>query len=166
MKLFVLGGLSHKNESWVLDVCKSFDSEYECVPVFYDHWKNESSINFELECKKLRDLVANEKSYALFAKSAGVLVVLKTVFEYDIKPLQCFFIGTPYTYSHKIKMPLEEFAYAIPLRTTFIQNEFDPACSYEKLVQILKNKFPILNIPDAASHDYDIAILKQMMRSF
>lgn len=166
MKLFILGGLSHKNQEWITQVADSFAKQFECVVITYDHWKDESSIDYEHESKKLHAILKNEKQYAIFAKSAGILLTLKTIFDFDLKPTQCFFVGTPYVYSHKVKMPFEQLIYAIPLRSVFIQNEFDPACSYKKLVELLNGKFPILNIPEAASHDYDIETLKQMIKSF
>ena len=155
--IYLAGGHRH-NKDWIEEVKRRFDSFSTGQILYYDHWESGAKmIDWENEAKKLAELVKDRDDYFVFAKSVGSILALKTISEGVFKPQKAIFCGLPYSLGKKEEVDKVLAGLSVP--TVFIQNEFDPVCSHEKLEQVLEENKPanyqlIKNSGDD-THDYE-----------
>ncbi|HLC32429.1 MAG TPA: hypothetical protein VJJ82_01245 [Candidatus Nanoarchaeia archaeon] len=153
-KIVLLGGNSHENKDWIERISRLLPVPTHTV--VYKHWKNNAQlINLDAESLRLEQL----KPAVVFAKSAGILVTLKGVFERKIAPTYCIFAGVPLHWSEKNNFPLLQWLMKWNIPTTFIQNSHDPTCSAEELKELLNEcqvKNHKLTTLRGETHDYPV----------
>ena len=152
MHIIYLAGNWHGNRDWIEGVKRRFDTFSTGQILYYGHWQSGGRmIDWEKEAKKLGELVKDRDDYFVFAKSVGTILALKTIDQGVFKPKKAIFCGIPYH--------LAQRGGILVIPTIFIQNEFDPACSHEKLNQALqKNKpmdYQLIKNPDNNTHSYE-----------
>jgi len=172
MKIIYLSGNSLNNKIWINKVKTEFGVFSEGDILFYDHWENGGKwISLEKENKKLKELVKGQSNYNIFAKSIGTILTLKGIDDGYLKPKKIVFCGVPYQAGLKENLPINEYLKTLTIPVIFIQNEFDPAGSYEDLEEILRNNPPknyqLVKIPNNSTHDYeDYESLKKITKKF
>lgn len=139
MNIILLGGNSKKNKDWLLQLAEYFKSYFnEIVVQNYAHWDTDSnSIDIESEVQRLSETTAKNQPYVIFAKSIGVVLVLKAVYEGKINPKQCVFVGTAVNLAHKLGYEIDIWFKDYNIPTLLIQNNNDPAVSSVELKNIL-----------------------------
>ena len=152
--IILLGGNSNENKDWIERISRSLP--FPTHTVVYEHWKNNAQlINLDTEVDRLGQLAPT----IVFAKSAGILVTLKGVFDRKISPELCIFAGMPLHWSKKNNFPLSQWLLNWKIPTTFIQNSHDPACSAEELNELLKTsnvRNPKVIVLRGETHDYPV----------
>lgn len=150
MHIIYLPGNSASNKDWIEKVKAEFDHFSTGEILYYDHWQTgQKWLNLEAEFRKLAALVKGQKDYFVFAKSAGTGLALKNILEKKFSPQKAIFCGFP---------TVRYLEYPLP-PTIFVQNEFDPVCSFAELEKALLAAPPahyrLIKNPDIHSHDYD-----------
>lgn len=100
---------------------------------------DEPVIDLEKELARLIKNIDLSKDYAIFAKSAGVALALKGVFENKIKPTACVFAGAPIFWARANDFAIDKWLKDFSLPTLFIQQTQGPAISSKELAEVLKN---------------------------
>lgn len=162
MHIIYLGGGSVRNKDWIENVKLNFDSFSTGDILYYDYWiSGDKNINFEIETRKLIELVKHKKDYCIFAKSIGSILALKCIYKKIINPKKLIICGLPFSFDlNNLSVP-----------TTFIQNEFDPLFSFSELENILqKNKvkdYTLIKNTGIDTHDYeDFEMLSITIKNF
>ncbi len=175
MEAILLPGESEQSKGWVeslQEMCREDFSETDIL--YYSHWDvsddSEAIMDIELEAQKLAQLVRGKKRYRLFAKSAGVIVALQAIQNYDIRPQKCIFAGTPVHWAKKNDFEVGELVDSLTIPITFIQKTDDPVGSYALLREIVESaELPKKQFIEVAgqNHDYtDIDFLvKEELRA-
>lgn len=150
MHIIYLPGNSAGNKDWIEKVKAKFDKFSAGEILYYDHWQTgQKWLNLTAESAKLAKMVEGQKDYFVFAKSAGCGLALKNIFEKKFNPQKAIFCGFP---------TVRYLEYPLP-PTIFVQNGFDPVCSFEKLAKALAAvtpvNFKLIKNPGIHSHDYD-----------
>lgn len=150
MHIIYLPGNSPSNKGWIEKIKAEFDSFSTGEILYYDHWQTaEKWINLAAESQKLAEMVKDQKDYFVFAKSAGTILALKNIFEKKFNPKKAIFCGLPTTRHLKL----------LTIPTIFIQNEFDPVCSFAELEKTLQAApsadYRLIKNPGNHTHDYD-----------
>jgi len=167
MNIIYLPGNSVNNKIWIEKVKERFDEFSEGEILNYDHWQSgEKWINIESESFKLAEMVKDKNDYFVFAKSIGSVLALKNIYEGSFKPLKIVFCGHPYR-----ALTNNDYLKSLKIPTLFIQNEFDPVYSYEKLEKTLSENSPsdyrIIKNADVDTHNYeDLEMLAKTTKEF
>lgn len=173
MNLILLpGSRRESNEEWIQDVQKALDPLFDSSKIIkYRHWDTgEPSTDIEHEFQSLAQLVLGLDEYLVFAKSIGVLVSLKAIYEQKIKPAKCVFVGSAISWALNENYPIREHlsGYAIP--TLFIQKTNDPAISFQDLKTLVDNlQVPncrFTEIPGDNHHYDDVDQIKDLIQNF
>lgn len=160
MHIIYLGGGSVRNKDWIEKVKSNFDSFSTGNILYYDHWQTgDKNLNFEIESKKLSELVAGKDEYFVFAKSISSILALKSIYERTIFPKKMIICGHPYNLAKELGFPINDYLKSLTIPTVFIQNEFDPLFNYSDLEKVLKENSPVdyqlIKNPNNNTHDYE-----------
>jgi hypothetical protein len=170
MDILLLGGNSPENKQWIREV------EAAVAPLFdktlvheYAHWASASPhIDLEHELKAVRAQVRSLGDYCLFAKSAGVVLSLKGIFEKSLHPKLCLFVGTPLAFVHAHGHQLDTWLTALNVPTIFAQNAHDPAGSYQEIDYYLRQhmrmpRYKVVELP-GQTHTYPSVTVKELVQ--
>lgn len=140
MDLVLLPGNSVKNEEWIKKVEKAIRQDFaETCILSYKHWeKGENLMDFELELERLADLTQKIDQYSIFAKSAGVLLTLRGIFEAKIRPFRCVFAGSAIRFGKRLGFDVEGWLKKCDIPCLLVQKTNDPAISFEELEKLIK----------------------------
>jgi len=140
MELLLLPGNSLRNREWIRTVERSLEDLFSSTHVLeYQHWgTGEKLIDFEVELKELEKLVEGIEDYAVFAKSAGVLLALNAVYEGKITPKKCIFVGSAIGMGKKMGIDFEKWFRNFSIPTLWIQKSEDPAMSFAGVREFVK----------------------------
>jgi len=172
MEIIYLAGNSLNNKTWIEKVKSEFDHFSSGTILGYDHWTNGNKfIDFETESKKLAELVKDKEGYYIFAKSAGSILALKTIYEKTVFPQKIILCGHPYLSAKEVRLPIDDYLRSLSIPTIFIQNELDPLYSFSQLEEKLKELSPknyrVIKNPNNNTHDYeDFTKLVDLAKSF
>lgn len=172
MHIIYLGGGSVRNKNWIEKVKSEFDKFSDGQILYYSHWETgEKNLNFEVETKKLSELVNGKDEYFIFAKSIGSVLALKSIYEKIISPKKIVICGHPYNLVKKLGFPIDDYLKNLSIPVTFIQNEFDPLFSYVDLEKVLEENSPedykLIKNPNNNTHDYeDLGELSKTVNDF
>lgn len=160
MHIIYLAGNSLNNKTWIEKVKSEFDSFSTGEILYYDHWQTgEKNLDFEIETRKLTELVKDKDEYFVFAKSIGSILVLKSIYEKIISPKKMIICGHPYNLAKELGFPINNYLKSLTTPTIFIQNEFDPLFNYLDLEKVLKENNPadyqLVKISDNNTHNYE-----------
>jgi hypothetical protein len=159
MKLFILPGNNPQNKEWAEKLKESLAEKVNEIYVqYYNHWQTGGEIiNLDKELEKLIKEI-NTQEYLLLGKSAGVLVILKGIFENKLKPKACIFLGTPIFWARANNFSIDEYLKNFQTPTLFVQQSEDPAITANNLQELLLNlkvkNYKFITIP-GSDHSYD-----------
>lgn len=145
MNLILLPGNSILNKEWIYEMSSLFKSSYkdsEIIVHEYEHWKDNSdgSINIENEVRIINEILDTNKSYFVFAKSAGtMLTMILNQTNPELKIEKAVFVGVPLGFIRNLGKDPSKLISSFTLPTLFLQNENDPYTSYEELLTILNS---------------------------
>jgi len=154
-------------QRWINDVKAEVAPHFEQTRVLnYLHWHNGKDMDIDAEVERLGGLVEGWDEYAVFAKSAGSLVILKAVREGVIRPSKTVFAGTAVNYGREQGIPVDDLLHHYEVPSTFIQSYGDPAIGYSELADLLRRQgvrdftvFPVAG----SSHDYNANFVGHMI---
>ncbi|MEI6237390.1 MAG: hypothetical protein WCP03_02210, partial [Candidatus Saccharibacteria bacterium] len=135
MNLLLFGGNSIRNKDWINQCAKEFQPLFKiCKVHHYEHWqKQEDSIDIPKELHNIALEVINFNNYAVFAKSIGMILAARAIYEGIIKPQKCIFLGLPIGVINKDKNAISDYFKSIKKPILFIQNNNDPVGSDEQV---------------------------------
>ena len=172
MKLILLPGNNAGNESWIRQVRDSLQDKFDGSYLQgYDHWSSgKPVIDLDAELQKLASADVMKDSYAVFGKSAGVVLALKGISEGKIHPRKCIFVGTPVYWCKQNSFPLSDWLEGYSVPTLFVQKTRDPAATFEFLKGYLAKrnvqKHTMVEMP-GDDHDYaEIDELKRIITEY
>jgi len=160
MHIIYLGGGSVRNKDWIEKVKSEFDKFSDGQILYYSHWESgEKNLNFEVETKKLSELVVGKDEYFIFAKSIGSVLALKSIYSKIISPKKMVICGHPYNLAKELGFPIDDYLKNLSIPVTFVQNESDPMFSFADLEKVLKENSPadyqLIKNPSNITHDYE-----------
>lgn len=171
----MLSGNSINNKTWIKKVeTEAADLFEETKIPDYDHWSSgKELIDFDLERKKLPSLVEGWGDYLVFAKSVGTLLTLAGTADGALQPRAALFCGFPKSFSDRVGFAGVNTAWSkVNYPVTILQNELDPAGSYEEMDRYVKGIGKDIEVvkTQGDTHDYedyaDIkARLEKLLRS-
>lgn len=170
MHLILLPGNSPANEPWIKEVEKALKPYFEETFVQkYKHWQTGGAyLDLEYELQVLAENVPT--NYAIFAKSAGVYLTIKGIFEKKIAPQKCVFVGTPFSLGRIEALKQGGWLEGYSLPSLFIQQEQDPVAPYGEIKKILEafkvKNCQIVKIPGFSHHYADIEKLEKLTIKF
>ncbi len=160
MNLILLPGNSKRNKTWIENVDarlqKYFKTTYRQN---YSHWdKGEPEIDLSFELEKLSQNASNLKPYVVFAKSVGVILALKAIYENKMVVSWCLFAGIPLELVKNENIDLKKWLNAISCPIYIIQNDSDPAGTYKDVKSYISDiDSPSINLIETPgeTHNYD-----------
>lgn len=160
MNLILLGGNSIDNKKWINDVEQNLKSLFETTKIIdYEHWETGGlMINLDKEKEKLIKTVQGFKRYMIFAKSAGILVTIKAIYENKILPEKCIFAGLPLKWAKKNNFNIDVWLRNYSVPTVVIQHIDDPLASSQEVQSFLRQENTInigLKELPGNTHDYN-----------
>lgn len=172
MDLILLPGNDPKNKNWIEWVSKSVEEKYDRrIVQYYDHWSSGGDINPEKELETLAKTAAElelslenrggpKEGYAIFGKSAGVILALAAIVKGIIAPKKCIFVGSAIGFGKRLGYPVEQWLKDFSQKkipTTFIQQEHDPAIAANDLETLLQqigfSDYQLVKVP-GGDHAY------------
>lgn len=158
MKLLLLAGNSADNRRWIEEVERVLAPHFERTHIHqYRHWSTgDELIDLEFELSELVRTVGDLDGWAVFAKSAGAILILRGCFEGRIRPSACVFAGAAIRWAQAQSMDVLAWLSEYRVPTLFIQKTSDPAISYADLADILRESVSaeVKEIP-GDTHSYD-----------
>jgi hypothetical protein len=157
--LIILSGNSLKNKGWgelmLAEYGPQFDSAFMLA---YDHWvSGEANINFATEEAKLVTHVASlpaDEEILLFAKSAGSLLSLLSIYHGTLTPARVVFFGMPLDLAagNMFKDSWEPLS-SLSMPSIAFHNIADPTTSYEFTKDALATHNPAITL--ITTHESD-----------
>jgi hypothetical protein len=166
--VIILGGNTNKNIPWINRMQEEYSLDYNVITLFFDNWKDNSDIDFDIELLKLREITDNIDNYNIVAKSAGALAVLMGIGSDVIKPDSIVIMGVPLDFAkHKDIDVLKLFVEAKDKTNILvIQQTNDPQGKAEVVEKLLPKDIIFIEI-EGNNHSYDeISNIKQFVDSF
>jgi len=166
--LLILGGNSKKNISWLNKTIRVFSSDYIVNGIYYDHWNNDSEIDFDIELSKLEKLHNEVKDYYIVAKSVGSIISLMGIEKHIIKPKKIVIMGFPIGLIKKTNFNLEPLIESAIKETEIlvIQQKYDPVGKYEDVVKELPSNIKVVEIPGHYHVYNNMKIIKPIIDNF
>lgn len=148
--LILLGGNSIKNLDWIKDVGENFENDFKDQKIlYYNHWLGpDLGMNLNLETTKLAFFPSCYKmsnNYKIFAKSAGIMVVLKAIKDFKLRPARCVFVGFPSNILEEWQVDYIPYLQSLDIKSFLFQNSEDPFGSFQKTKEVFE-KLGIKNI--------------------
>ncbi|MCL5729979.1 MAG: hypothetical protein M1165_00210 [Candidatus Pacearchaeota archaeon] len=142
MEIILLSGNNANTKDWIENLSDSIKSFGRTHIQYYKHWTDETpAINFDVESGILKNYLSNKKDYVIIAKSAGVVLALKSINEGNLHPKGCIFMGLPYSWTKNNRINILGLLNSYNIPTIFIQNNNDPLMSFDELFNLL-SKIP------------------------
>ncbi len=162
MKIVIVPGNSFKNKKWIQKATKFFqlNKKHDVLSIEYTHWHSkEGLIDIEKESLKLNNLLSGQEKYLIIAKSAGILVSMKTFMSGKINPKSFIFLGLPLGWAKERKFNMSLIFNEFPIPALIIQNNKDPVASAGEVNSFIKKLKKPKNIQliqtPGNSHDYE-----------
>jgi alpha-beta hydrolase superfamily lysophospholipase len=118
----------------------------------------------------LSDLTDALGPYVIFAKSAGILVVLKAIKNKLLNPKKCIFAGLPVYWADENNFNVRELISDYTIPTLFIQKTADPTISFNELKQFLKDvnvqNYQMKEVPGDTHHYENVTQLRDLINEF
>jgi hypothetical protein len=149
MKIIILSGENKKyNKVWTQKISEALQGTFENIDSFhYHYWDNQdlNKIKIDEELKLLSNMIQEEEEYIICAKTTGVLIALKGMYERLLEPQKCIFIGMPIIWARLNNFEIDKWlSEHYNTEMLIIQKDKDPSMYYEELKEYLMQK-EILN---------------------
>lgn len=165
MHLILLPGNSVKNRVWISKVGQSLSELFDGTRILeYLHWDGKGGmIDLDAEAERVADLVSDLKEYVIFAKSAGVLLALKCVYEGRLEPSRGIFVGSAIGMGKRLGLDVSAWATACTFPTLWIQKTDDPAISFPRLREFVeKTEIENAVLKEMAGNDHEYAEINEL----
>jgi len=172
MKLILLAwNNKQSNENWIQEVEHKLSVFFDETYIqYYSHRSKEiPNMDLEYESKVFLEKINQVDDYVIFAKSAWSIVALKNIYEKDLKPKACIFVGVPMWMIFHNELPYEKWLKNNTIPMLFIQKTNDPVCSYQELLDLfswLSDKFTFQEVSWNTHHYEDVVLLKKLVGEF
>jgi hypothetical protein len=173
MNLILLSGNNiEPNKEWIQTMEKQLKAGFETTTVLeYDHWETgDELIDLVTEQDKLAEIVRQKRPYCIFAKSVGVFLALKSVYEGSLRPEMCVFVGTSVLWAHAHDYDYSSWLANFTVPSLFIQHTKDPLCGATMLEDYLQEfavENYILEELSGNTHDYtETALIGKLSHEF
>ncbi len=172
MKIVVLGGNSLVNRRWSEDLGSELKRFYGDVFVHhYLHWSTgEPVINLDKELILFKKELSGVKDYVIVGKSAGALLTFKSVYQHELAPMACVFLGTPVLWGRDKGFDVDLWLKGFSIPTLFIHQLEDPvmaSSALEKALQESDVKNYEFHAMPGNNHEYsEYQKLSQLIVSF
>ncbi len=126
MDLILLDGNHSGNKLWLTKVENKLADLFDHThPLIYSHWQTKQgnikyNIDLNKEVAKLAILSQTLTNYAIFAKSAGIAVVLLAYHQGVIYPKVSFFVGLPISWFKSNKLNITRLLQNYPIPTLIL----------------------------------------------
>lgn len=149
-KIILLPGNGAHNRDWIERIQKEIGGTIQ----YYDHWiSGEPTIDLTVEVEKLVRS-AQGQPIAVFAKSAGCLVLLKAAKEQGVLISNAVFVGIPIPWGEELGLPVRTWLKEWERPTLFIHKEQDPVIPAQDLKALISERHQMLVLP-GDDHDYE-----------
>lgn len=140
MNAVILPGNSLPHRQWASDLQIAVRDLFDAVNVHeYKHWTTgEEFIDLDHEAAVLPQTVQGLEPYVVFAKSAGVMLCLRSVHERSSAPSAGIFMGTPLFWAQQRGWDYDPWFKSSSLKSLFIHNDLDPVTHADAVKQYLK----------------------------
>ena len=171
MKLILLPGKDKSDQPWVQEVDAALRERFDSTTIQdYVHWQKPDGavIDFDGELEKLVKVAESE--HIIFAKSAGVVLTLKGIYEGVLQPKKCIFVGTPHVWCRQNRIDVSQWLQDYATPTLFIQKTRDRAGSSAWLQRHLERQgvknYEFVELP-GKDHDYaNVEELKRLIMDY
>jgi hypothetical protein len=141
MKIIIVPGNSPHNERWAESLKEFLRTEKDYKDIFilkYLHWSSGKEImDVKKEALRLKDILPKNEKYLIIAKSAGILVSMKTT----AKPVFFLFLGLPLKWIDGNGFNSDKLFSNLSTPSLIIQNKKDPMAFKEDVSSYIeKNK--------------------------
>ena len=143
MNAIILPGNSISNQRWVMALRETLLSVFKTIhAVSYEHWLSGAPIvDIGKELGRLflgdEEKIIVESPYAIIAKSAGVLIATRGIFQGRLMPEKCVFIGSAIPWGEEIGCPVWTWFDKFKPPAFFIQNTHDSVMGSKELRHFL-----------------------------
>lgn len=160
MNAVILPGNSLPHRQWASDLQAAIQSLFDTVKIHeYNHWQTgEEFIDLEHEAAVLPQTVRGLEPYVVFAKSAGVMLCLRSVHERSTALSGGIFMGTPLLWAQQRGWDYDPWFKSSSLKSLFIHNDLDPvthADAVEKYLKTCGMRNYRLEVWQGDNHNYD-----------
>lgn len=154
-KVIILGGNNNCNIKWLKRMNLTYKKDYEVTTVYYDNWVDNTDIDFDIELKKLKELVNDFEDYIIIAKSAGVVLSLIGMSKGGINPNAAVFMGMPLKFTQAKGINLTHLLSSVQeqCKILVIQQKNDPLGKAIEVKNILPEKVNFVEI-NGCYHSY------------
>ncbi|MEA3356954.1 MAG: hypothetical protein U9Q67_00765 [Patescibacteria group bacterium] len=172
MDLVLLPGNSSQNKEWIDEVEQSLKPHFSKTYVqYYRHWSQDSgALDLDHELGVLQKSVKKLGDYLIFAKSAGVVLAIKGIFEQKIHPAKCVFAGSAIFFGKSLGCDMDKYLSQYSIPTLFIQKTGDTAISFSDLKEYLQNvgiqNYEMVELSGMDHHYGDVDRLRELVVDF
>lgn len=172
MKLILLAwNNKNSNQDWIQEVEKKFADLFDQTYIqHYDHWiKGSPDIDLENESNILLKNIDWVSDYVIFAKSAWTVLAIKSIYEKNLNPKACIFVGMPMGMVFRNEFPYENWFKNSKIPTLFIQKANDPVCSFQELKNLLwwlSDSFQFVEVEWNTHYYEDVDLLRKLVGDF
>lgn len=154
--MLILGGYSKKNIGWMKQMKKNYKTDYNVFTLEYENWFTADRMDFEVELKKISEIVKEKQIDIVIAKSIGMYLLIKSIDRQILKPSTSILLGYPYEFFKEENINIIDNIVNLKNNTNIllIQQENDPQCSAELVKKITNNFVPIITIK-GNDHSYN-----------
>lgn len=154
--MLILGGYSKKNIVWMKQMKKNYETDYNVFTLEYENWFTSDVMDFEVELKKISDIVKEKQIDIVIAKSIGMYLLIKSIDRQILKPSISILLGYPYEFFKEENISIINDIVNLNNNTNLllIQQENDPQCSAELVKKITNNLIPIITVK-GNDHSYN-----------
>ncbi len=143
--VIILGGNTPNNISWIENMKRVYKKNYKVSTLFFDHWKDNTKIDFEKESEKLRALCKEQQDYIIIAKSAGSILAAQEIKNKRIHPKLLIVMGFPLKFALKNHINIKDLFNDIRkvCKILIIQQKFDPQGNSKTICDLLNENITI-----------------------
>lgn len=146
--LIILGGNNNHNIKWLKKMKSTYQKDYDVTILFYDHWDNNTDMNFDLEINKLKKLMNENKESIIVAKSAGAVLSLIAVSRGIINPKKLIIMGLPLKFTERNGIDIKKLLFIAQkkLDILIIQQKNDPLGKVKEVKNIISGNIKLVEI--------------------
>lgn len=162
--LILLPGMSPRHELWSQQIQHITQPIVPTIIQSYEHWKNQTSMNYEAEYNTFIQQTKKCKNYIVFGKSIGSVLILDALQKAEISPCAIILLGIPL---NTVKEKSEVFSYIARIAQPLLvfQNNQDPHASASQIAPLLPKQARLISL-FANNHDYPHSVIKSDLVNF
>lgn len=154
-KVIILGGNNNHNIKWVDKMISLYQKDYDVSGIYYDSWYNDLEIDFDIELKKIQELMVDDYEHIIIAKSIGSILSLIGIVNGMFIPKKLIVMGLPLMFTEKHNIDLKYLLDEASKKTDImvIQQKYDPLGKASDIENMLPTNVEFLII-NGNNHRY------------